>query len=166
VDLRDRNGPLARAPKLCSTELARRRSVQAFNGWVMLDRHTDAVWMLEPNYHRKGDTPLVMSCWSLPMTGFPNRTVIPRADFDIFVGQGLVAGEEPIETDPVCLISWSDDGGASFGNPLNRTLGRQAKAKTPISVNGREWRALRPSVEDRYLRFDLTPPFSRARSTV
>lgn len=123
-------------------------SVQAFNGWVMLDRESDAVWMLDGNYMREGTQPLVMECWSLPMNGFPNRTIIPRADFDILVGQGLVAGDEPIETDPVCLISWSDDGGNTFGNPLSRQLGRLANHRTPVSVNrtgtasryGRVWK--------------------------
>jgi hypothetical protein len=123
-------------------------SCQAFGGWVMLDRESDAVWMLDANYQREGTEPLVMSVWSLPMNGFPNRALFPRADFDIIVGQGLVAGEEPIETDPVCLISWSDDGGVSFRNPLQRQLGRIGKSRTPVSVNrtgmasryGRVWK--------------------------
>jgi len=110
-------------------------SCQAFGGWVMLDRESDAVWMLDADYQREGTEPLVMECWSLPSSGFPNRTIISRMDFDIIVGQGLVSGEEPIETDPVCLISWSDDGGVTFGNPLSRQLGRLAKNRTPVSVN-------------------------------
>jgi len=124
-------------------------SVKAFNDrWFYGDRATDDVWFLDPNGAREGDTQLVMSLWSLPASGFPNRVAIPRADFDIIVGTGLVAGEEPIEIDPVCLISWSDDGGATFGNPLKRNIGSLAHHKTPVSVNrtgttsryGRVWK--------------------------
>jgi hypothetical protein len=123
-------------------------SVKAFDGWVMGDRETGDVWQLDPDEMTEGGHPLVMSVISLPLTGFPNRMVVPRADFDIIIGQGKVTGQEPIETDPVVLISWSDDGGATFGNPLKRSLGRLAKHTTPVSVNrtgmasryGRVWR--------------------------
>lgn len=123
-------------------------SVQAFNGWVMLDRETGAVWVLDPNFAKEGEKPLVIEVWSLPGSNFPNRTLIPRADFDITVGQALVAGDEPIETDPVVVISWSDDGGVTFGVPLVRKLGPIGKYNTPVSVNrtgttgryGRVWK--------------------------
>jgi hypothetical protein len=123
-------------------------SVQAFGGWVFLDRVSDAVWMLDPDYMFEGAQPLVHEVWSLPASGFPNRVAIPRADFDIIVGQGKVTGLQPIETDPVCLISWSDNGGATFGNPVKRNIGRLAEHWTPVSVNrtgtagryGRVWK--------------------------
>ncbi|MDX1240363.1 hypothetical protein GOL95_09910 [Sinorhizobium medicae] len=123
-------------------------SAQAFGGWVMGDRTTGGVWMLDPNYAREGADPLVASFISQPASGFPNRVAIPRADFDFIVGQGLVAGEEPIETDPVVLISWSDDGGESFKVPVERKLGALATRKTRVTVNrtgtagpyGRVWK--------------------------
>jgi hypothetical protein len=124
-------------------------SAQAFGGWVMGDRETGQVWMLDPDLHREGTEPLVMTVMSQPMSGFPNRVSIPRADFDFIVGQGLVAGEEPIETDPVVLISWSDDGGVTFGTPLMRKLGGVGRFGNRISINrcgvtgpyGRVWKA-------------------------
>lgn len=123
-------------------------SVQAFGGWAIGDRTTGDVWLLDANAHQEGDQPLVMTVYSLPGAAFPNRVAIPRADFDIIVGQGLVAGREPIDTDPVCFISWSDDGGNSFGVPLQRQLGRQAKYKSTVAINragtsgryGRVWK--------------------------
>lgn len=123
-------------------------SIQAFNGWVYLDRVTDSVWILSPDYQKEGPEPLVIEVWSAPMNDFPNRAIIPRADFDITVGQALVTGDEPIDTDPVVMISWSDDGGVSFGTPLVRKLGPIGKFDTPVSVNrtgtagryGRVWK--------------------------
>jgi hypothetical protein len=129
-------------------------SVQAFGGWVIGDRLTDKVWLLDPNEQTEGGAPLVMSAISLPAVGFPNRIAVARADFDIIVGQGKAAGEEPIETDPVCLISWSDDGGNTFGTPLKRSLGRLAKHKTPVTIN----RAGMSSRYGRVWKIDISDP--------
>lgn len=124
-------------------------SVRAFNDkWVMGDRETGDLWILDDSYAREGTDPLVMTVISAASNDFPNRAAINRVDFEAIVGQGLVAGEQPIETDPVCLISWSDDGGATFGNPVMRKLGPVAAHKTIISVNrtgtvtpyGRAWK--------------------------
>ncbi|MEY9830249.1 hypothetical protein ABIA25_002064 [Sinorhizobium fredii] len=123
-------------------------SAQAFGGWVLGDRTTGRVWMLDPNVHKEGDDPLIASFISQPASGFPNRVAIPRADFDFIVGQGKVSGSEPIETDPVVLISWSDDGGATFKVPVSRKLGPLSKFQTRVTVNrtgmagpyGRVWR--------------------------
>ncbi|MFB7145019.1 hypothetical protein ACWGMK_06215 [Agrobacterium deltaense] len=123
-------------------------STPAFGKWVIGDRETGDIWFLDADTHREGEDHLVMTATSLPAVGFPNRVAIPRADFDVIVGQGLIAGQEPIDTDPVCEVSWSDDGGNSFGVPLLRQLGRQAEHKTVVSVNrtgmasryGRVWK--------------------------
>ena len=123
-------------------------SIQAFGGWVIGDRKTGDIWMLDANAMTEGANALVMQVISLPALGFPNRVAINRADFDFIVGQGLVTGLDPIEVDPVCLISWSDDGGGTFGTPLKRNLGRLANYRTRITINragmagpyGRVWK--------------------------
>jgi len=123
-------------------------SCQAFGGWVVGDRETGKVWLIDANEATEGGDPLTQTIISLPAHDFPNRTAVPRADFDVIVGQGLVAGQQPIETDPVCMISWSDDGGNSFGTPLKRQLGRLAEHKRTVTVNrtgtttryGRVWK--------------------------
>lgn len=110
-------------------------SAMAFGGWVMGDRTSGKVWMLNADTAKEGDEPLIASFISQPASGFPNRVAIPRADFDFIVGQGLITGEEPVETDPVVLISWSDNGGASFGVPVTRKLGPLARFQTRVTVN-------------------------------
>lgn len=124
-------------------------SVRAFNDkWVFGDRDTGDLWILDDDYFKEGTTPLPMAVVSAPTNDFPNRTAVPRADFDVIVGMGLTSGEQPIETDPVCLVSWSDDGGNTFGNPLVRDLGPVAAHQTKVTVNrtgttgryGRVWK--------------------------
>lgn len=110
-------------------------STTAFDAWVIGDRTTDDVWILDQKVMREGEKPLVMTAISVPGANFPNRTIIPRADFDLIVGQGLVTGEEPIETEPSCLIYWSDDGGNKWSQPLKRSIGRLAEFKETVSVN-------------------------------
>ena len=41
---------------------------------------------------------------------------------------------EPIETDPVVEISWSDDGGQTYYAPIQRTLGRQEQTRQLVSL--------------------------------
>lgn len=110
-------------------------STTAFDAWVIGDRTTDDVWIIQQKTMREGENPLVMTAISVPGANFPNRTIIPRADFDIIVGQGLVTGDEPIETDPSCLIYWSDDAGNTWSQPLKRSIGRLAQFKKSVSVN-------------------------------
>jgi hypothetical protein len=123
-------------------------SASAYGGWVVGDRETGQVWKLDTNAAKEGLEPLVMSIWSQPASGFPNRIAIPRADFDFIVGLGKVTGDQPIDTDPIVMISWSDNGGADFGVPLHRKLGPLAKYQSRVTVNrsglagpyGRVWK--------------------------
>ena len=79
--------------------------------------------------------------------GFPSRTAVDRAAFDFVMGVGLDRGIYPIETNPRVSISWSDDGGRTFGNALLRDLGTQGEV-LPIDIYrtgltsrlGRQWR--------------------------
>lgn len=123
-------------------------SAMAFGGWIVGDRETGQVWKMNAEARKEGAEPLVMTIVSQPASGFPNRVAIPRADFDFIVGQGLVTGDEPVDTDPVVLISWSDDGGQTFGTPVERKLGPIGRFGNRVSINrcgvagsyGRVWR--------------------------
>lgn len=123
-------------------------SAQAFGGWVTGDRETGQIWRLDPDYMKEGSEPLIKTVYSQPASGFPNRVAISRADFDFIMGQAKISGDEPIDTDPVCLISWSNDGGVSFGVPVKRSLGQIGRFGNRVTVNrtgmagvyGRVWR--------------------------
>jgi hypothetical protein len=85
-----------------------------------------------------------------PVMDFPGGSqVVGRADFYFTTGVGIAGGHDPDQTDPDVEISWSDDGGFTWSNPILRKLGRQSMPKQLISLvactgrttwQGRRWR--------------------------
>ncbi len=123
-------------------------SVRAFGEWVVGHASNGRLYRIDDDYRREGDDPVVIRITSAQGAAFPNRLAVPRADFNFVVGQGLAGGVQPVETDPRCWISYSDDGGNLFSTPVWRQLGRQGEYGTRVSINrcgltgpvGRVWR--------------------------
>ncbi|BCJ90359.1 hypothetical protein IZ6_10940 [Terrihabitans soli] len=120
-------------------------SARAFDAWFTGDRKNAQVHKISESAQEESGEPLIFCLRTKPAAAFPNRVRIHRADFGFVMGRGLVDGREPIETDPVVRIRYSDDGGNSFSQPIERSLGRHAKFDTRITVN----------------RLGLTGPFGR-----
>jgi hypothetical protein len=120
-------------------------SIKAFDLWFTGDRDTAQIHTISETAQEESGEPLVWRLRTKPAAAFPHRVQIHRADFGFVVGQGLPTGREPIETDPVVRISYSDDGGNIFSQPIERPLGRMGKFETRISVS----------------RLGLTGPFGR-----
>ena len=123
-------------------------SVYAFNKWLCGDSKTNnIVEITEAAMDEIGD-PITFDIYSGPVTDFPNRLAVPQVTFDIARGVGIATGRDPDQTDPNVYISWSDDGGINWSNPLQRKLGRQSTSPGPVRVNrtgitkdqGRRWR--------------------------
>lgn len=121
--------------------------VNAFDEWLVFDTDGDEVYKVDQTAKREGTDPLVWEARSTQTHAFPSRLEIDRAAFDFLTGVGVDAGEDPIETDPKVLISWSDDGGRTFGNELERRLGSQGETVTvdvrrcgTTGSRGRQWR--------------------------
>lgn len=116
-----------------SYEMARWRSgftINAFNEWLAFDRSTNAVYRINDRNPREGANPLVWELWSMQQHSFPARTWVKRLALDFITGVGLDRGIDPIETNPRISVSWSNDGGKTFGNPLLRNLGTQGEYRT------------------------------------
>jgi hypothetical protein len=131
--------------------LARSRmslSIPAFDKWLTGDTEADYMLEIDPDEAVEVDTPLIGTVESSPVKEFPNRIRVARADFDFTVGVGMLGGTEPIETDPVVQISWSDDGGRTWSDPRDKPLGSQAEYQTRVTTFlngisgpvGRRWR--------------------------
>lgn len=123
-------------------------SIPAFDKWLVGDTQENNLLEVDPEKLFEVTDPFIATIESAPAKDFPNRVRVTRADFDFTVGVGDTQGTDPIETDPTIMISWSDDGGATWTNPWNRKLGKQAIYDQRITVlntglsgpMGRRWR--------------------------
>jgi hypothetical protein len=95
------------------------RSIRIYERWLTGDELTGDLFEVSGTYFLEGVDPLIWHVESGALSGFPNRTVIPRAAFNMTTGVGDFA----IEGDPKVEISWSLNGGQSYGNPVIRRLG-------------------------------------------
>jgi hypothetical protein len=131
------------------------QAVYAFGQWIVGDTISDSdtvsgskLLAVDNMNHTEDGDPLLYRLESGPVAKFPNRTVVPRADFDFATGTGIATGPDPIATQPRVRISWSDNGGVLWSNPLHRPLGSQGRAEQRVTVTrtgmagpgGRRWR--------------------------
>jgi hypothetical protein len=122
-------------------------SVFAFEKWLVGDTHSGKLLQVTGDTRMEDDAPLVIRIESAPIHDFPRGIAVPRADFNCVPGTGRAPGIDPIQTDPQVQISWSDDGGLTWGNPMWRSIGRQDMnpAITVLrtgrtAAQGRRWR--------------------------
>lgn len=123
-------------------------SAYAFSEWLTFDRDSPAMFGIDANYRREATDPLIWEVWSTQDHRFPGRLRVDRAAFNFVTGVGSDTGIAPIETNPRVSVSWSNDGGVTFGNELLRELGTQGEQKGAMGIdrcgisgaNGRQWR--------------------------
>lgn len=122
--------------------------VQAFGRWVAADVADGSLFEVTSTRQTDNGWPIRVVAESIQMASFPVPYRVGETYFDFVTGVGRAGGADPIETEPQCWISWSDDGGYSFSVPVMRPLGRQAMGRTRVTVNrtgrtgvkGRRWR--------------------------
>ena len=119
----------------------------AFGQWLVGDTQGGRILKIDPLALDEFGSPLVMQMDSGPVVGFPSLTKVGRADFNFVMGVGIATGVDPTATNPQVGISWSNDGGITYGNEFVRALGRQATdtrimmTRTGMTSNhGRRWR--------------------------
>lgn len=119
----------------------------AFGKWLVGDTLSGKSFQITGAAKKEDDNPLIWHVESVPDAVFPNRRSYPKADFNFVPGVGVATGEDPLETTPRVSISWSDDGGLSYSNPLLREIGRQGLASRVTLARtglcgqqGRRWR--------------------------
>jgi hypothetical protein len=124
------------------------RTIRAFGKWLVGDIGTTHVRFIDANAQNEHHDQIPCRIESKCMKNFPDRLAIPRADFMFAQGVGRTMQQDPIQTDPVTEISWSDDGGGTWSRPLRRTLGKEGKFGWDVRINrtgmttkaGRRWR--------------------------
>lgn len=110
-------------------------AVKCFGAWVIGDDQTGKFGIIDSEYGYEFGDPLIFEAVSSTMSGFPSRASMPRLDLDVMPGVGVATGSDPIETSPLVSVSWSRDGGATFGSPVVREIGAQGKYDQGIRVN-------------------------------
>jgi hypothetical protein len=112
-----------------------RCAIKAFDRWIVGDATTGKLFAVDNTYKREANDALIWHVESGDNANFPYPVTIPAMFFDFVAAVGSAAGEDPIETAPVVMVSWSLDGGYSWGNELRRSLGAQGAAGALVRVN-------------------------------
>ena len=111
-----------------------RSTIRAFDLWLCGDAATGDLFEVAAGLGSERGEPLVYTLFSGVLSAFPNRVNAVRSWFRFTAGVGAAAGQIPIETDPTVRISWSRDGGATFGNALIRHLGGEGDHDVLVTV--------------------------------
>jgi len=121
--------------------------INAYNKWITGDTKGDRLLYVDDDAFDEYLEPLIMQIESGPVTKFPNRTKVARADFNFVTGVGRADGPDISGTDPSVGISWSNDGGFVWGEEKIRRLGRQSEPTNVVVLRsgqtmntGRRWR--------------------------
>lgn len=131
------------------TRSRRSGTISAFDMWLTGDTQTGNLQQILTSANDEIGNPLRLRVESGPVKSFAAGTVVGRADFYFVTGVGIATGHDPDQTNPTVEISWSDDGGVTWSNPILRTLGRQSETRQLISLvsctgrtqwQGRRWR--------------------------
>jgi hypothetical protein len=143
------NSLWAEAGSYLGTRSRRSGSINAFNEWLTGDTLTGNIQQITSTANDEVGKPLRLRIESGPVIAFPGGANVGRADFYFTTGVGMASGVDPIQTNPTVEISWSDNGGLAWSNPVQRKLGVQSKTKQLISLvactgrtgwEGRRWR--------------------------
>lgn len=97
------------------------KSIRMFDRWILGDEYTGELYEISGTYFLDGVHPLIFHVESGALVQFPMGMVIPRASFHITSGVGGYTGSTV--ANPKVAISWSLDGGYSWGLPVFRRLG-------------------------------------------
>ena len=111
-----------------------RQSIRMFDEWIIGDVATGDLFKSVAGLGSERNDPLVYTLYSGVLSAFPNRVNAVRSWFRFTAGAGVAAGQAPIETDPKIALSWSRDGGASFGNPVVRALGSEGDHAVLVTI--------------------------------
>jgi hypothetical protein len=101
--------------------------------WYVQDELNGGVLRIDPAVRSEDGARLRWMIESGAIKDFPVAVRIPVIDFDFRVGIGRLDRPDE-EADPAVAFSWSHDGGASWANPLVRSLGQQGRYGTKVSL--------------------------------
>lgn len=123
-----------RASYLQPTWRVRGNSVFAYGLWIVGDAGP-RLYSIEHGLFREAEDPLVFMAQSKGSRAFPNPVRVNEAHFGVEPGVSDESADgRPAVERARAEISWSDDGGMTFGIPVERELGRQGHYNQRLSV--------------------------------
>jgi hypothetical protein len=124
------------------------------NRWFVQDLKHARVQEVMANVYEEDMERLRYRVVSAPMRQFPLATRIPNVDIDMTNALGGQNVPSPYQTNPAAMISWSKDGGATWGRPVARSFGRIGRYASKITVNGLG----RSTAQGLMIRLDVVDP--------
>lgn len=82
------------------------------------------LFKMSPDYLDEAGSPLIMTVQTPPVHAFPMRLQMAALYVDFAPGVGLYTGASQ-DVAPEMMVSWSDNGGQTFGSERRVALGRQ-----------------------------------------
>ena len=113
-----------------------RCTVRAFDRWIGGDDETGKLASVDPSYKFEYGDPLVWDIISGANLNFPYSLEVGSVFLNFTAAQGNAAGSDPIETTPKVSVRFSLNGGQSWGNWIERELGRQGEGDKQVCFNG------------------------------
>lgn len=108
-----------------------RVAFSAFGRWIVADKATGDLYVLDREARFDGPDPIVWGLDSGPVKDFPSRVAGASGALDFVLGDD----GNPNDADPQVLISWSHDGGGRWAQPVARSLHRQGRYGGRVTVN-------------------------------
>lgn len=107
-------------------------TVTAFDGKLIAgDATTGALYEMSADFYDDAGEHLVSEIILPPVHAFPYPLVFNALYIDVQRGVGVGSGDAQ-DVDPEIMISWSEDGGETFGNERRLKLGQQGKTATRV----------------------------------
>lgn len=110
-------------------------SVNAFGKWLVGSNATGNITFIDDTAGTEEGDPQFWQMESGPVQAYPVRMRVGRADFYFVAGVGRPGGTDQQRT-PTVAISWSDDGGRTWGIPVLRSLGELNDSKRRVAITG------------------------------
>jgi hypothetical protein len=103
--------------------------------WMAQDLVEAKVFEIRAEVFDEDKERLRFRCDSGPLKAFPASVRIPSIDIDCIMALGQTSVPSPYQTDPVCMISWSHDGGANWSRPVARSMGKTGRYAQRLTVH-------------------------------
>lgn len=95
------------------------------------DYTTTALYRSQPTVYSEASEPIIWTVSAPPIHMFPHRFRVNAIHIDALTGVGLVSSTEA-QANPVLMLDYSRDGGASYGAQRQCALGRAGQRHTRI----------------------------------